>query len=86
MFFWEQAITGFLDGIGLRSIKSKIIAFALFATLLPSVTMGWISSAAPADPGPSPSDTITAASRAALPRFMPASLPRTGLPLRNESQ
>ena len=43
MFFWEQAITGFLDGIGLRSIKSKIIAFALFATLLPSVTMGWIS-------------------------------------------
>jgi len=43
VFFWEQAITGFLDGIGLRSIKSKIIAFALFATLLPSVTMGWIS-------------------------------------------
>lgn len=43
MFFWEQAITGFLDGIGLRSIKSKIIVFALFATLLPSVTMGWIS-------------------------------------------
>ena len=29
VFFWEQAITGFLDGIGLRSIKSKIIAFAL---------------------------------------------------------
>ena len=43
MYFWERAITVFLDGLGLRSIKSKIIVFALFATLLPSVAMGWIS-------------------------------------------
>jgi len=43
MFFWERAITGFLDGLGLRSLKSRIIVFALFATLLPSITMGWIS-------------------------------------------
>jgi diguanylate cyclase (GGDEF)-like protein len=32
-----------LDGLGLRSIKIKIIAFALLATLIPSLSMGWLS-------------------------------------------
>lgn len=40
---WEQATGRLLDGIGLRSIRSKIIVFALSATLIPSVTMGWLS-------------------------------------------
>ena len=43
MFSWELATTGFLDAIGLRRIKIKIIAFALLATLIPSLTMGWLS-------------------------------------------
>ena len=43
MFSWEQSTGRFLDGIGLRSIRSKIIVFALLATLIPSVTMGWLS-------------------------------------------
>ncbi|MCZ6695603.1 MAG: hypothetical protein O7A63_03585, partial [Acidobacteria bacterium] len=43
MFSWEQGTGRFLDGIGLRSIRSKIIVFALSATLIPSVTMGWLS-------------------------------------------
>ncbi len=43
MFSWERATSGFLDRIGLQSIKSKIIVFALLATLIPSVTMGWLS-------------------------------------------
>jgi diguanylate cyclase (GGDEF)-like protein len=40
---WEQATSSFLDGIGLRNIKSKILVFALSATLIPSITMGWLS-------------------------------------------
>ena len=40
---WEKATTGFFHVIGLRSIKSKIIVFALLASLIPSVTMGWLS-------------------------------------------
>ena len=43
MTSWEQATGRFLDGIGLQSIRSKIIVFALSATLIPSVTMGWLS-------------------------------------------
>ena len=43
MLSWEQATGRFLDGIGLRSIRSKIIVFALSATFIPSVTMGWLS-------------------------------------------
>lgn len=43
MFSWEQATSGFLDAIGLRTIKIRIIAFALIATLIPSLTMGWLS-------------------------------------------
>jgi diguanylate cyclase (GGDEF)-like protein len=40
---WEKATTAFFDVIGLRTIQSKILAFALMATLIPSVTMGWLS-------------------------------------------
>ena len=40
---WEQRTSRLFDGIGLRSIKSKITVFALLATLIPSVTMGWLS-------------------------------------------
>jgi diguanylate cyclase (GGDEF)-like protein len=40
---WEKATNGFLDAIGLRSIKVKIIFFALLATMIPSLTMGWLS-------------------------------------------
>jgi diguanylate cyclase (GGDEF)-like protein len=40
---WEKATNGALDAIGLRSIKVKIILFALLATLIPSLTMGWLS-------------------------------------------
>lgn len=43
MLSWEKASTAFFDAIGLRNIQSKIIAFALMATLIPSVTMGWLS-------------------------------------------
>jgi len=43
LFSWEKATNGFLDGLGLRSIKVKIILFALLATLIPSLTMGWLS-------------------------------------------
>ncbi len=43
MISWEQRTSRLLDGIGLRSIKSKITVFALLATLIPSVTMGWLS-------------------------------------------
>jgi diguanylate cyclase (GGDEF)-like protein len=39
----ERAITKFLDLLRLSSIRSKIIAFALLATFLPSITMGWVS-------------------------------------------
>lgn len=40
---WEQTISGFLDTFRLDSIKSKILVFALLATLIPSLTMGWLS-------------------------------------------
>jgi len=43
LFSWEKATNGFLDALGLRSIKLKIILFALLATLIPSLTMGWLS-------------------------------------------
>jgi len=43
LFSWEKATNGLLDAIGLRSIKVKIILFALLATLIPSLTMGWLS-------------------------------------------
>jgi diguanylate cyclase (GGDEF)-like protein len=40
---WERATTNFLSILHLQSLKSKIIVFALLATLIPSLTMGWLS-------------------------------------------
>jgi hypothetical protein len=40
---WEKATAALFDVIGLRTIQRKIIAFSLIATLIPSVTMGWLS-------------------------------------------
>ncbi len=40
---WERWTGGFLEAIGLSSIKLKILVFALLATLIPSLTMGWLS-------------------------------------------
>ncbi|MBU2498801.1 MAG: diguanylate cyclase [Proteobacteria bacterium] len=40
---WEKAATNLLGILHLNSIKSKIIVFALLATLIPSLTMGWLS-------------------------------------------
>ncbi len=39
----EQPKTQFLQGSRLNSIKTKIIVFALLATIIPSVSMGWFS-------------------------------------------
>jgi diguanylate cyclase (GGDEF)-like protein len=39
----EKAVTAFFDSLRLRSIQNKILVFALLATLIPSVTMGWLS-------------------------------------------
>ncbi len=43
MLSWEQTVSSFLDTLRLHSIKSKILVFALLATLIPSLTMGWLS-------------------------------------------
>ena len=43
MVSWERATTNFLSIVRLESIKSKIIVFALLATIIPSLTMGWLS-------------------------------------------
>jgi len=40
---WERSTTNFLSVIHMQSLKSKIIVFALLATLIPSFTMGWLS-------------------------------------------
>jgi len=40
---WEQAVSGLLGALRLDSIRSKMLVFALLATLIPSVTTGWIS-------------------------------------------
>jgi diguanylate cyclase (GGDEF)-like protein len=39
---WEQTISSFLHISRFESIKSKIVIFALLATLMPSLTMGWL--------------------------------------------
>ena len=39
----EQAISNFLSILRLHTIKTQIIAFALLATLIPSMNTGWIS-------------------------------------------
>jgi len=38
----ETAISNFLSILRLHTIKARIIAFALLATLIPSLTTGWI--------------------------------------------
>ncbi|MFQ5899290.1 MAG: diguanylate cyclase [Candidatus Methylomirabilia bacterium] len=40
---WEQLISSFLHLFGLDGIKSKILVFALLATLIPSLATGWLS-------------------------------------------
>jgi diguanylate cyclase (GGDEF)-like protein len=40
---WEQAASGVLRLLRLSSIKQRILIFALLATLIPSLTLGWRS-------------------------------------------
>jgi len=40
---WKQHISSALRSLHLQSIKSRILTFALLATLIPSLTMGWLS-------------------------------------------
>jgi diguanylate cyclase (GGDEF)-like protein len=40
---WKQAVSGLLRALRLDSIRSKMLVFALLATLVPSVTTGWVS-------------------------------------------
>jgi len=40
---WERTLSSFLHVFRLDSIKNKILVFALLATLMPSLTMGWLS-------------------------------------------
>ncbi|MFZ5877506.1 MAG: sensor domain-containing diguanylate cyclase [Nitrospirota bacterium] len=42
MFSWEQIIAKALHRVHLDSVKRKILVFSLLATLIPSVTIGWI--------------------------------------------
>jgi diguanylate cyclase (GGDEF)-like protein len=39
---WEQAVSNVLHLIRLDSIKRKILVFSLLATLIPSLSMGWL--------------------------------------------
>ncbi len=43
MLSWEQSSARLLHFLHLDEIKKKILAFALLATLIPSLTMGWLS-------------------------------------------
>ncbi|MFC1530111.1 diguanylate cyclase [Gemmatimonadota bacterium] len=43
MVSWEQAVSRLLDTVGLDSIRGKILAFAVLATLVPSLTMARLS-------------------------------------------
>ena len=43
MTSWEQAVSRLLRALRLDSIRSKMLVFALLATLIPSVTTGWVS-------------------------------------------
>ncbi len=40
---WEKITASFLHTFRLDSVKRKILVFALLATLMPSLTMGWLS-------------------------------------------
>lgn len=39
---WERTVSYFFDLIRLHSIKKKILVFSLLATLIPSLSMGWL--------------------------------------------
>ena len=39
---WEHTVSKILDVFRLGSIKRKILVFSLLATLIPSLSMGWI--------------------------------------------
>ncbi len=43
MFAWERRVASFLHAFRLDSIKKRILAFALLATLVPSLTTAWVS-------------------------------------------
>lgn len=43
MIHWEQATSKLLRRLRLESIRNKLLAFAVLATLIPSVSMAWIS-------------------------------------------
>ncbi|MFQ5990155.1 MAG: diguanylate cyclase [Candidatus Methylomirabilales bacterium] len=43
MHSWEETISRLRHVLRLDNIKSKILVFALLATLIPSLTMGWLS-------------------------------------------
>lgn len=43
MIAWEQRVSRLLDRLGLDSVKSRIMAFTVVATLIPALTTGWLS-------------------------------------------
>ena len=42
-YSWEQTISRLFHAVGLDSIKTKILVFALLATLIPSLTLARLS-------------------------------------------
>ena len=42
MHSWEHTVSNILNAIRLDSIKRKILAFSLLATLIPSLSIGWL--------------------------------------------
>ncbi len=42
MFSWEQILAKSLDRLRLDSVRRKVLVFSLLATLIPSVTIGWL--------------------------------------------
>ncbi len=43
MATWEHRVASFLHAFRLDSVKNRILVFALLATLVPSLTTGWVS-------------------------------------------
>src|SRR3989475_2533556 len=40
---WEQTVSHGLRALGLESIRNKLLAFAVLATLIPSLSTAWVS-------------------------------------------
>src|SRR5438034_3806519 len=40
---WEQTVSYGLRALGLESIRNKLLAFAVLATLIPSISTAWVS-------------------------------------------